>query len=88
MPVTLMKYKICSSSMPCVGFVGMNAFDAILRLLIVPVVTPLCRNPNGFMWAGDTAQTIAVESVFTFERLGALLYRIFVRGVPSQRQSQ
>jgi hypothetical protein len=87
MPVTLMKYKICSSSMPSVSFVSMNTLDAILRFLVALVITPLCRNPNGFMWAGDTAQTIAVESVFTFEQLGALLYRFFVRGVPSQRQS-
>jgi hypothetical protein len=33
------------------------------------------------MWAGDTAQTISVESVFTFEQLGALIYRYYVRGL-------
>lgn len=57
------------------------------QALVAPVITPLCRNPNGFMWAGDTAQTIAVESVFTFEQLGALLYRFFVCVALSQRQS-
>ena len=83
MLVTLTKYKTCSASMPSVSFVSMNTSDAILRLLVAPVIASLCRNPNGFMWAGDTAQTIAVESVFTFEQLGALLYRCFVRGVLS-----
>jgi len=32
------------------------------------------------MWAGDTAQTISVGSVFTFDQLGAMIYRYYVRG--------
>lgn len=53
-------------------------FGAILRLLVPQSFTALCSNPSVFMWAGDTAQTIAVECVFTFKKLGALL---FIRGV-------
>src|SRR5579863_9493682 len=33
------------------------------------------------MWAGDTSQTISVESVFTFEQLGGLIYRYYVSGL-------
>ena len=40
----------------------------------VTVIISLCRNPDGFLWAGDTAQTI-IGSTFTFRELGASVYR-------------
>ena len=39
------------------------------------VVISLCRNPNGFLWAGDTAQTISIGSTFSFKELGSFVYR-------------
>ena len=39
----------------------------------------LCRNPDGFLWAGDTAQTISIGSSFSFKELGAFVYRYQVR---------
>ncbi|KAI9462689.1 hypothetical protein HD554DRAFT_2288449 [Boletus coccyginus] len=36
----------------------------------------LCRNPEGLIWAGDTAQTISAGSSFRFDDLKAFLYRI------------
>lgn len=41
----------------------------------VTVIISLCRNPDGFLWAGDTAQTISIGSTFTFKQLGASVYR-------------
>ncbi|KAG6330293.1 hypothetical protein ID866_8796 [Astraeus odoratus] len=35
----------------------------------------LCRNPDGLIWAGDTAQTISAGSSFRFEDLTAFMYR-------------
>lgn len=39
------------------------------------VIISLCRNPDGLLWAGDTAQTISIGSTFTFKQLGASVYR-------------
>jgi len=41
----------------------------------VTVIISLCRNPDGLLWAGDTAQTISIGSTFTFKQLGASVYR-------------
>ena len=41
----------------------------------IVVIVSLCRNPDGFLWAGDTAQTISVGSTFSFRELGAFVYR-------------
>ncbi|KAG6331189.1 hypothetical protein ID866_7900 [Astraeus odoratus] len=35
----------------------------------------LCRNPEGLLWAGDTAQTISAGSSFRFQDLKAFMYR-------------
>ena len=43
--------------------------------MLVTVIISLCRNPDGFLWAGDTAQTISIGSTFTFKQLGASVYR-------------
>ncbi len=43
------------------------------------VIISLCRNPDGFLWAGDTAQTISIGSTFSFKELGAFIYRYQVR---------
>ncbi|KAG6330043.1 hypothetical protein ID866_9046 [Astraeus odoratus] len=43
--------------------------DALLLRLI-------CRNPEGLVWAGDTAQTISAGSSFRFDDLKAFMYRI------------
>ena len=43
------------------------------------VIVSLCRNPDGFLWAGDTAQTIYIRSTFSFKELGAFVYRYQVR---------
>jgi hypothetical protein len=43
------------------------------------VIISLCRNPDGFLWAGDTAQTISIGSTFSFKELGAFVYRYQVR---------
>src|SRR6266702_3141481 len=43
------------------------------------VIVSLCRNPDGFLWAGDTAQTISIGSTFSFKQLGAFVYRYQVR---------
>jgi hypothetical protein len=40
-----------------------------------PVIVSLCRNPDGFVWAGDTAQTISIGSTFSFRELGSFVYR-------------
>ncbi|KAI9455099.1 hypothetical protein BJY52DRAFT_1417616 [Lactarius psammicola] len=52
------------------------------------VIVSLCRNPDGFLWAGDTAQTISIGSTFSFKQLGSFVYRYqksirAVRGIPS-----
>jgi hypothetical protein len=39
------------------------------------VIIFLCRNPDGLVWAGDTAQTISIGSTFTFKQLGASVWR-------------
>jgi hypothetical protein len=39
------------------------------------VIVSLCRNPDGFLWAGDTAQTISIGSTFSFKELGSFVYR-------------
>src|SRR6266702_1618563 len=43
------------------------------------VIVSLCRNPDGFLWAGDTAQTISIGSTFSLKQLGAFVYRYQVR---------
>ncbi|KAI9436977.1 hypothetical protein H4582DRAFT_2058436 [Lactarius indigo] len=53
------------------------------------VIVSLCRNPDGLLWAGDTAQTISIGSTFSFKQLGAFVYRYqrsiqALRGIPSQ----
>jgi len=50
-----------------------SSFDGVL--MQVTVIISLCRNPDGFLWAGDTAQTISIGSTFTFKKLGASVYR-------------
>ncbi len=39
------------------------------------MIISLCRNPDGLLWAGDTAQTISIGSTFTFKQLGASVWR-------------
>ena len=46
--------------------------DILIRVI---VIISLCRNPDGILWAGDTAQTISIGSTFTFKQLGASVYR-------------
>ncbi|KAH9009229.1 hypothetical protein EDB84DRAFT_1584162 [Lactarius hengduanensis] len=65
--------------------------DEVQDLLLIDarLIVSLCRNPDGFLWAGDTAQTISVGSAFSFKELGAFVYRYqrsirAVRGTPSQ----
>ncbi|KAG6329809.1 hypothetical protein ID866_9280, partial [Astraeus odoratus] len=51
--------------------------DEVQDLLITDalLLRILCRNPNGLLWAGDTAQTISAGSSFRFEDLKAFIYR-------------
>ncbi|KAH9172882.1 hypothetical protein EDB89DRAFT_1885655 [Lactarius sanguifluus] len=65
--------------------------DEVQDLLLIDarLIISLCRNPDGFLWAGDTAQTISIGSTFSFKQLGAFVYRYqrsiqSVRGTPSQ----
>ncbi|KAH9017010.1 hypothetical protein EDB85DRAFT_2203580 [Lactarius pseudohatsudake] len=65
--------------------------DEVQDLLLIDarLIVSLCRNPDGFLWAGDTAQTISIGSAFSFKQLGAFVYRYqrsiqSVRGAPSQ----
>ncbi|KAH8984682.1 hypothetical protein EDB92DRAFT_2117025 [Lactarius akahatsu] len=65
--------------------------DEVQDLLLIDarLIVSLCRNPDGFLWAGDTAQTISIGSTFSFKQLGAFVYRYqrsiqSVRGAPSQ----
>ncbi|KAH9075544.1 hypothetical protein EDB83DRAFT_2515178 [Lactarius deliciosus] len=65
--------------------------DEVQDLLLIDarLIVSLCRNPDGFLWAGDTAQTISIGSTFSFKQLGAFVYRYqrsiqSVRGTPSQ----
>ncbi|GJE94268.1 hypothetical protein PsYK624_104370 [Phanerochaete sordida] len=44
-------------------------------LIDAMIVRALCKNANGLLWAGDTAQTIFAGSSFTFNTLKAFLYR-------------
>ena len=46
--------------------------------VVAAVLRMLCRNPDGFFWAGDTAQTISVGSSFRFNDLKAFIYRLEV----------
>ncbi|KAH9017014.1 hypothetical protein EDB85DRAFT_2295003 [Lactarius pseudohatsudake] len=64
--------------------------DEVQDLLLIDarLIVSLCRNPDGFLWAGDTAQTISIGSTFSFKQLGAFVYRYqrsiqSVRGAPS-----
>lgn len=43
------------------------------------VLRMLCRNPDGYFWAGDTAQTISAGSAFRFNDLKSFIYRLEVR---------
>ena len=68
-----MKYKTYSLSTLDVSFTivlsdGMAYKDNV-------VIVSLCRNPDGFLWAGDTAQTISIGSTFRFNELGSFVYR-------------
>ncbi|KAI9510706.1 hypothetical protein F5148DRAFT_1177323 [Russula earlei] len=65
--------------------------DEVQDLLLIDtrLIISLCRNPDGLLWAGDTAQTISVGSTFTFKQLGASVYRYqrsirALRGTPRQ----
>ncbi|KAH8979762.1 P-loop containing nucleoside triphosphate hydrolase protein [Lactarius hatsudake] len=65
--------------------------DEVQDLLLIDarLIVSLCRNPDGFLWAGDTAQTISIGSAFSFKELGAFVYRYqrsirAIRGAPSQ----
>ncbi|KAI9453668.1 hypothetical protein BJY52DRAFT_1396510, partial [Lactarius psammicola] len=64
--------------------------DEVQDLLLIDarLIVSLCRNPDGFLWAGDTAQTISIGSTFSFKQLGSFVYRYqksirAVRGIPS-----
>ncbi|KAH9172877.1 hypothetical protein EDB89DRAFT_842082 [Lactarius sanguifluus] len=64
--------------------------DEVQDLLLIDtrLIVSLCRNPDGFLWAGDTAQTISIGSTFSFKELGAFVYRYqrsirSVRGTPN-----
>ncbi|RPD59351.1 hypothetical protein L226DRAFT_617323 [Lentinus tigrinus ALCF2SS1-7] len=52
--------------------------DEVQDNLIVDMLLlrSLCNNPNGLFWAGDTAQTIAIGSSFTFNELTSMLHRL------------
>ncbi|KAH9981609.1 P-loop containing nucleoside triphosphate hydrolase protein [Russula compacta] len=65
--------------------------DEVQDLLLIDtrLIISLCRNPDGLLWAGDTAQTISIGSTFTFKQLGASVYRYqrsirALRGTPRQ----
>ncbi|KAH9005755.1 hypothetical protein EDB86DRAFT_2843047 [Lactarius hatsudake] len=65
--------------------------DEVQDLLLIDarLIISLCRNPDGFLWAGDTAQTISIGSTFSFRELGAFVYRYqrsiqALRGTPSR----
>ncbi|KAH9065004.1 hypothetical protein EDB87DRAFT_1597138 [Lactarius vividus] len=65
--------------------------DEVQDLLLIDarLIISLCRNPDGFLWAGDTAQTISIGSTFSFKELGAFVYRYqrsiqALRGTPSR----
>ncbi|KIO23206.1 hypothetical protein M407DRAFT_78343 [Tulasnella calospora MUT 4182] len=45
-------------------------------MLEAALLRSICPNPNGLFFAGDTAQTISVESTFRFSELKAFLYRL------------
>ncbi|KAI0297514.1 hypothetical protein B0F90DRAFT_1819254 [Multifurca ochricompacta] len=53
-------------------------------LIPIIVILSLCRNPSGFLWAGDTAQTISIGSAFTFKQLGTSVYK-YQRSIQSPR---
>ncbi|KAI9453661.1 hypothetical protein BJY52DRAFT_1418183 [Lactarius psammicola] len=59
--------------------------DEVQDLLLIDarLIISLCKNPDGFLWAGDTAQTISIGSAFSFKQLGAFVYRYqrSIRGV-------
>jgi len=72
-------------------FVDFVYVDEVQDLLLIDtrLIISLCRNPDGLLWAGDTAQTISIGSTFTFKQLGASVYRYqrsirALRGVPRQ----
>ncbi|KAK0197996.1 hypothetical protein F5146DRAFT_1130943 [Armillaria mellea] len=45
-------------------------------LIDTMVLRALCTNPNGLLWAGDTAQTISVGSSFNFNALKSFQWNI------------
>ncbi|KAH9985770.1 hypothetical protein BJV77DRAFT_1031292 [Russula vinacea] len=51
--------------------------DEVQDLLLIDtrLIISLCRNPDGLLWAGDTAQTISIGSTFTFKKLSASVNR-------------
>ena len=65
--VTWMKCKTCSSLKYNVTFTIMLG-DNISEKHNVVIVS-LCRNPDGFLWAGDTTKSLSIGSSFTFKRL-------------------
>ena len=71
--VTLMKCKTYSSSTLDVRSAILPCNDVAYMHNLV--IISLCRNPDGFLWAGDTAQTISIGSTFSFTQLGAFVYR-------------
>ncbi|KAI0247856.1 hypothetical protein BJV78DRAFT_1285222 [Lactifluus subvellereus] len=65
--------------------------DEVQDMLLIDtrMIISLCRNPDGLLWAGDTAQTISIGSTFSFTQLGASVYRYqrsigALRGTPRQ----
>jgi len=56
--------------------------DQVLSPPEIPVLRSLCTDPDGMLWAGDTAQTISRGSSFSFSELKAFMYRLEVRIFP------
>lgn len=68
-----MKYKTYSLSTLDVSSTIILSDDMAYKHNVV--IVSLCRNPDGFLWAGDTAQTISIGSTFSFNELGSFVYR-------------
>ena len=72
---TWMRCKTYSSSTLDVRSIFVPSIDITYKYTTNVVIVSLCRNPDGFLWAGDTAQTISIGSTFRFNELGAFIYR-------------
>ena len=84
---TLMKHKIISSLRLYVRIMYYKRVF-LLKILTLPVLRMLCRNPDGLFWAGDTAQTISAGSSFRFKDLKAFLHRVEVSNISRLRHSR